>query len=106
MSFDFCPRERKHNPFFVTFCLYVLWIGILPSIMMLQSHYVVLLCSFKEQLQHHVCVHAMEAITACWEIEQSLQSLTGNIPNLFFFFLLSSSFICVLILWLCLLSGL
>uniref|UniRef100_A0A1J3HUD1 Homeobox protein knotted-1-like 5 n=1 Tax=Noccaea caerulescens TaxID=107243 RepID=A0A1J3HUD1_NOCCA len=41
------------------------------------SHYVVLLCSFKEQLQHHVCVHAMEAITACWEIEQSLQSITG-----------------------------
>ncbi|XP_010437959.1 PREDICTED: homeobox protein knotted-1-like 5 isoform X1 [Camelina sativa] len=45
------------------------------------SHYVVLLCSFKEQLQHHVCVHAMEAITACWEIEQSLQSLTGVSPS-------------------------
>ena len=45
--------------------------------MMMQSHYVVLLCSFKEQLQHHVCVHALEAITACWEIEQSLQSITG-----------------------------
>ncbi|KFK32759.1 hypothetical protein AALP_AA6G285300 [Arabis alpina] len=41
-----------------------------------RSHYVVLLCSFKEQLQHHVCVHTMEAITACWEIEQSLQSIT------------------------------
>lgn len=57
---------------------------------MMQSHYLVLLCSFKEQLQHHVCVHAMEAITACWEIEQSLQSITGKCLNpksivLFFF---------------------
>ncbi|XP_010525937.1 PREDICTED: homeobox protein knotted-1-like 5 [Tarenaya hassleriana] len=41
------------------------------------THYVLLLCSFKEQLQHHVRVHAMEAVMACWEIEQSLQSLTG-----------------------------
>ncbi|KAE8732574.1 Homeobox protein knotted-1-like 3 [Hibiscus syriacus] len=40
-------------------------------------HYVLLLCSFKEQLQQHVRVHAMEAVMACWEIEQSLQSLTG-----------------------------
>jgi hypothetical protein len=46
---------------------------------MLQSHYVLLLCSFKEQLQQHVRVHAMEAVMACWEIEQSLQSLTGTI---------------------------
>lgn len=38
-----------------------------------------LLCSFKEQLQQHVRVHAMEAVMACWEIEQSLQSLTGNV---------------------------
>jgi len=45
---------------------------------MLQSHYVLLLCSFKEQLQQHVRVHAMEAVMACWEIEQSLQSLTGT----------------------------
>ena len=44
---------------------------------MLQTHYVLLLCSFKEQLQQHVRVHAMEAVYACWEIEQSLQSLTG-----------------------------
>ncbi|KAJ0030430.1 hypothetical protein Pint_12467 [Pistacia integerrima] len=42
------------------------------------THYVLLLCSFKEQLQQHVRVHAMEAVMACWEIEQSLQSLTGN----------------------------
>uniref|UniRef100_A0A9I9D156 Homeobox protein knotted-1-like 3 n=1 Tax=Cucumis melo TaxID=3656 RepID=A0A9I9D156_CUCME len=43
-----------------------------------RTHYVLLLCSFKEQLQQHVRVHAMEAVYACWEIEQSLQSLTGN----------------------------
>ncbi|CAL5365712.1 unnamed protein product [Camellia sinensis] len=42
------------------------------------AHYVLLLYSFKEQLQQHVCVHAMEVVMACWEIEQSLQSLTGN----------------------------
>lgn len=44
------------------------------------THYVLLLCSFKEQLQQHVRVHAMEAVMACWEIEQSLQSLTGTCP--------------------------
>ncbi|KAL1532672.1 homeobox protein knotted-1-like 3 [Salvia divinorum] len=45
------------------------------------THYVVLLCSFKEQLQQHVRVHAMEAVMACWEIEQSLQSVTGVSPG-------------------------
>ncbi|KAI4969753.1 hypothetical protein ZWY2020_000667 [Hordeum vulgare] len=40
------------------------------------THYVLLLCSFKEQLQQHVRVHAMEAVMACWELEQTLQSLT------------------------------
>ncbi|XP_076944998.1 homeobox protein knotted-1-like 3 isoform X2 [Bidens hawaiensis] len=45
------------------------------------THYVLLLCSFKEQLQQHVRVHAMEAVMACWEIEQSLQSLTGMSPG-------------------------
>ncbi|KAE9609256.1 putative transcription factor Homeodomain-TALE-KNOX family [Lupinus albus] len=45
------------------------------------SHYVLLLCSFKEQLQQHVRVHAMEAVMACWEIEQSLQNLTGVSPG-------------------------
>ncbi|KAI4376183.1 hypothetical protein MLD38_013973 [Melastoma candidum] len=45
------------------------------------THYVMLLCSFKEQLQQHVRVHAMEAVMACWEIEQSLQSLTGVSPG-------------------------
>uniref|UniRef100_A0A8R7V9U7 KNOX1 domain-containing protein n=1 Tax=Triticum urartu TaxID=4572 RepID=A0A8R7V9U7_TRIUA len=43
------------------------------------THYVLLLCSFKEQLQQHVRVHAMEAVMACWELEQTLQSLTGSI---------------------------
>ncbi|KAJ6406893.1 hypothetical protein OIU84_010413, partial [Salix udensis] len=42
----------------------------------MQTHYVLLLCSFKDQLQQHVRVHAMEAVMACWELEQSLQSLT------------------------------
>ncbi|THU64689.1 hypothetical protein C4D60_Mb01t29090 [Musa balbisiana] len=42
------------------------------------THYVLLLCSFKEQLQQHVRVHAMEAVMACWELEQSLQSLTDD----------------------------
>ncbi|XP_060210167.1 homeobox protein knotted-1-like LET12 [Lycium barbarum] len=41
------------------------------------AHYVVLLSSFKEQLQQHVRVHAMEAVMACWELDQSLQNLTG-----------------------------
>nr|GMD24344.1 homeobox protein knotted-1-like LET12 isoform X2 [Ipomoea batatas] len=45
------------------------------------THYVVLLSSFKEQLQQHVRVHAMEAVMACWELEQSLQSLTGVAPG-------------------------
>lgn len=49
-----------------------------------QTHYVLLLCSFKEQLQQHVRVHAMEAVMACWEIEQSLQSLTGLFFWLYF----------------------
>lgn len=48
-----------------------------------QTHYVLLLCSFKEQLQQHVRVHAMEAVMACWDIEQSLQSLTGIVEAYF-----------------------
>ncbi|CAL5385186.1 unnamed protein product [Camellia sinensis] len=46
------------------------------------AHYLLLLYSFKEQLQQHVCVHAMEVVMACWEIEQSLQSLTVFITML------------------------
>ncbi|PON51250.1 Knotted-like homeobox transcription factor [Trema orientale] len=45
------------------------------------TNYVILLCSLKEQLQQHVRVHAMEAVMACWELEQSLQSLTGVSPG-------------------------
>ncbi|XP_042473502.1 homeobox protein knotted-1-like 13 [Zingiber officinale] len=45
------------------------------------THYVLLLSSFKEQLQQHVRIHAMEAVMACWELEQSLQSLTGVSPG-------------------------
>ncbi|GER49758.1 homeobox protein knotted-1-like 3 [Striga asiatica] len=45
------------------------------------THYVLLLSSFREQLQQHVRVHAMEAVMACWELEQSLQSLTGVSPG-------------------------
>lgn len=45
------------------------------------THYVLFLSSFKEQLQQHVRVHAMEAVMACWELEQSLQSLTGVSPG-------------------------
>ncbi|KAL9249041.1 Homeobox protein knotted-1-like 7-like protein [Drosera capensis] len=42
-----------------------------------KTQYLLLLCSFKEQLQQHVRVHAVEAVFACREIEQSLQNLTG-----------------------------
>ncbi|KAK6935309.1 KNOX1 [Dillenia turbinata] len=39
--------------------------------------YLLVLCSFKEQLQQHVRVHAVEAVMACRDIEQNLQALTG-----------------------------
>lgn len=45
------------------------------------AQYVFLLCSFKDQLQQHVRVHALDAVRACWELEQSLQSLTGVSPS-------------------------
>lgn len=41
------------------------------------TQYLLVLCSFKEQLQQHVRVHAVEAVMACREIEQTLQNLTG-----------------------------
>ncbi|XP_021735936.1 homeobox protein HD1-like [Chenopodium quinoa] len=41
------------------------------------AQYLLVLCSFKEQLQNHVRVHAVEAVMACREIEQNLQNLTG-----------------------------
>ncbi|KAJ8512468.1 hypothetical protein OPV22_002902 [Ensete ventricosum] len=43
------------------------------------AQYLMVLCSFREQLQQHVRVHAVEAVIACREIEQSLQDLTGVI---------------------------
>jgi hypothetical protein len=46
--------------------------------MWVQAQYLMLLCSFREQLQQHVRVHAVEAVMACREIEQSLQDLTGK----------------------------
>ncbi|XVF47963.1 hypothetical protein PTKIN_Ptkin03bG0152100 [Pterospermum kingtungense] len=45
------------------------------------ANYVLLLGIFKDQLQQHVRVHAMEAVMACWDLEQSLQSLTGVSPG-------------------------
>ncbi|KAF3957631.1 hypothetical protein CMV_017373 [Castanea mollissima] len=41
------------------------------------AQYLLVLCSFKEQLQQHVRVHAVEAVVACREIENTLQALTG-----------------------------
>ncbi|XVE57803.1 hypothetical protein DITRI_Ditri04bG0119200 [Diplodiscus trichospermus] len=41
------------------------------------THYLIVLCTFKEQLQQHVRVHAVEAVMACREIENNLQALTG-----------------------------
>lgn len=55
--------------------------------MVVQAQYLMLLCSFREQLQQHVRVHAVEAVMACREIEQSLQDLTGKqaITSMFHF---------------------
>ncbi|KAJ3682036.1 hypothetical protein LUZ60_014609 [Juncus effusus] len=41
------------------------------------TQYLMVLCSFREQLQQHVREHAVEAVMACREIEQALQDLTG-----------------------------
>ncbi|KAF5460746.1 hypothetical protein F2P56_020595 [Juglans regia] len=41
------------------------------------AQYLLVLCSFKEQLQQHVRVHAVEAVVGCREIENTLQALTG-----------------------------
>lgn len=41
------------------------------------AQYLLVLCAFKEQLQQHVRVHAVEAVMACREIENTLQALTG-----------------------------
>jgi hypothetical protein len=62
---------------FVFFHLNLLFCPSFYLYLVMQTHYALLLCSFKDQLQQHVRVHAMEAVMACWELEQSLQSLTG-----------------------------
>lgn len=41
------------------------------------AQYLIVLCTFKEQLQQHVRVHAVEAVMACREIENNLHALTG-----------------------------
>lgn len=33
--------------------------------------------SFKDQLQQHVRIHAMDAVMGCFEIEKQLEELTG-----------------------------
>ncbi|KAJ7944850.1 putative Homeobox protein knotted-1 [Quillaja saponaria] len=43
----------------------------------LLAQYLIVLCTFKEQLQQHVRVHAVEAVMACRDIENNLQALTG-----------------------------
>lgn len=60
---------------------------------LLQAQYLIVLCSFKDQLQQHVRVHAVEAVMACREIENTLQALTG------LSFLQSPSHILMLIPW-------
>ena len=63
----------KDSIFILSFlfgCVYFVW---------KQAQYLLVLCSFREQLQQHVRVHAVEAVMACREIEQNLQSLTGII---------------------------
>lgn len=45
------------------------------------TQYVLLLCSFKEQLQYHVHVHVMEAVRACIDLQHSLLTLTGVSPG-------------------------
>ncbi|CAI9775749.1 unnamed protein product [Fraxinus pennsylvanica] len=43
------------------------------------TQYFLVLCSFREELQQHVRIHAVEAVMACREIEHNLQTLTGTI---------------------------
>ncbi|XP_074365025.1 homeobox protein knotted-1-like 7 isoform X2 [Apium graveolens] len=47
------------------------------------AQYLLALCSFKEQLQQHVRVHAVEAVNACRQIEHDLQSLTGTLESVY-----------------------
>jgi len=68
----------------------------------MQAQYLIVLCTFKEQLQQHVRVHAVEAVMACRDIESTLQALTGTLSFVGFFskhrlrnsiYLLSDSFV-------------
>lgn len=43
------------------------------------AQYLLLLCSFKEHIEQHVRVHAVEAVMACRQIEHNLHALTGAI---------------------------
>ncbi|RAL53393.1 hypothetical protein DM860_007065 [Cuscuta australis] len=43
------------------------------------AQYMLLLCSFKEHIEQHVRVHAVEAVMACRQIELNLHALTGAI---------------------------
>lgn len=54
--------------------------GVFLFTCLLQAQYLIVLCTFKEQLQQHVRVHAVEAVMACREIENNLQALTGLSP--------------------------
>jgi hypothetical protein len=59
----------------VVFCFAVcLFMG---CVFLFQAQYLIILCTFKDQLQQHVRVHAVEAVMACREIETTLQALTG-----------------------------
>jgi KNOX1 domain/KNOX2 domain len=59
-------------------CILIFFFLIFFSMFEIQSQYLMVLCSFREQLQQHVREHAVEAVMACREIEQSLQDLTGT----------------------------
>ncbi|KAE9596806.1 putative transcription factor Homeodomain-TALE-KNOX family [Lupinus albus] len=41
------------------------------------AQYVIVLCSLKEELEEHVRVHAVDAVMACRQIQNTLQALTG-----------------------------
>ncbi|KAI7745528.1 hypothetical protein M8C21_008227 [Ambrosia artemisiifolia] len=45
------------------------------------TQYLVVLCAFKDRLQEHVRVDAVEAVLACREIEHNLQVITGVTPG-------------------------
>ena len=70
--------------------VFFFWVYMFFFNLNLQGQYLIVLCSFKEQLQQHVRIHAVEAVMACREIENTLQALTGMCElitkNIFFHF--------------------